>query len=140
MKNMEGVDIYQLIGICAVVVAAWVVQVIGFSTFKTEVEKGPPSMNVVDFDKGFSEEGSDRPLVELGYDVSVPFVSESTAQERIAEHNKKKWLGLLAGIAGAIGVCCATYKLWEDWITSIVCVLLGPLGIAWGIQRSNRRH
>ncbi len=135
---MEGIDIYRLIGMCAVLVAAWCVQVVGFSNFRTEAENGPPRMNIVDFDKDFSREDSDRPLVELGYDLNAPFVSASGAQVRIAEHQRKKWLGLAAGIAGAIGVFFAAYKLWDDWITGIACVLVGPLGIAWGIQRSNR--
>ena len=77
-------------------------------------------------------------LPELGYDMNAPFVSASVAQERISEHQRKKWLGLFAGLAGAIGVFLAAYKLWDNWITGIVCVLVGPLGVAWGIQRSNR--
>lgn len=123
---------------CAVVVAAWCVQVAGLSSFRTEAKNGLPRMNIVDFDKDFSREDSDRPLVELGYDMSAPFVSAGVAKKRIQEHQRKKWFGLLAGFLGASGVFLASYKLWDDWITSIACVLIGPLGIAWGIQRSNR--
>ena len=135
---MEGSNIYRLIGMCVVVVAAWCVQVVGLSNFRTEVKNGPPKMNIVDFEKDFSGEDSDRPLVEPGYDMSAPFVSADVAEERIEEHQRKKWLGLLAGILGASGVFLAACKLWDDWIIGIACVLFGPLAIAWGIQRSNR--
>jgi len=135
---MEGIDIYRLIGMCALVVGAWCVQVVSLSNFRTEARNGPPTMNIVDFDKDFSGEGSDRPLAEKGYDLKAPFVSASVAQERVADHKKKKWMSLVFGIAGAIGVFLAAYKLWDDWVTGIACVLVGPLGVAWGIQRSNR--
>ena len=135
---MEGIDIYRLIGMCAFVVGAWCVQVVGLSNFRTEARNGPPTMNIVDFEKDFSGEGSDCPLAELGYDLNGLFVPASVAQERIAEHKKKKWMGLVSGIAGAIGVFLSAYKLWDDWVSGIACVLVGPLGVAWGIQRSSR--
>ena len=135
---MENINIYHLIKMCAFLVAAWCVQIVGFSSFKTEVNNGSPTMHIVDFDKEFSSKDSDRPLVDLGYDMSVPFVSADEAEKRIAEHQRKKWLGLLIGMLGAIEVFLTAYKLWGDWIIGIVCVLMGPLGIAWGIQRSNQ--
>ena len=135
---MKGIDIYRLIGMCVLVVAAWCVQVVGLSNFRTEARNGPPTMNIVDFDKDFSGEGSDRPLVEHGYNLNAPFVSTSGVQERITEHKKKKWIGLVVGIAGTIGVFLVAYKIWNNWVTGIACVLIGPLGVAWGIQRSNR--
>jgi hypothetical protein len=121
--NMEGIDIYRLIWMCAVVVAAWCVQVVGLSDFSREAKNGPPKMNIVDFDKDFSGEDRARPLAELGYDMSAPFVSADLAAERIKEHQRKKWLSLLVGILGASGTFLAAYKLWDDWIAGIACVL-----------------
>lgn len=135
---MEGADIYRLIGMCLLVVFAWFAQVVGFSTFWREFSDGPPAMNVVDFDKDFSDEEMNRPLADLGYDLSVSFVSARVAEERIAEHQRRKRVGLLAGILGAIGVFFVAYKLWEDWIMGVACVFVGPLAIAWGMQRLNR--
>ena len=56
----------------------------------------------------------------------------------MAEHAQKKWRGLSVGLAGMIGVAVVAYLLWRDWVTAVACVLVGPLGVAWGIQRANR--
>ena len=137
----DGIDIYRLIGICGIVVAGWVAQVMGLHTFMDEVRDGPPRMNVVDFDKDFSGEDAQRPLVEVarerGWDVNAMFVTPEEARRRIADHERKKWLGLFAGIGGVIVVFWSAYRLWGDWLTALVCVVAGPVGIAWGIHRSN---
>ena len=28
-------------------------------------------------------------------------------------------------------------KFWDDWVISIICVILGPLGVAWGLRKSH---
>ncbi len=101
---MDGINIFRLIGVCGLLVAAFGVEVVGFATFRSEVSNGPPKMNVVDFDEDLSKEGSGKLLIGSGYDFNLPFVSANEAQKRIQEHQRNKWLGLLAGLAGAFGV------------------------------------
>ena len=134
---MDGINIFRLIGVCGLLVAAWCVEVVGFATFRSEVSNGPPKMNVVDFDKDLSKENSAKPLIGSGYDFNTPFVSTNEAQKRIKEHQKNKWLGLLAGIAGAFGVFFFANKIWDDWVIAITCVMFGPLGVAWGFRKSH---
>jgi len=134
---MDGIDIFRLIGVCGLLVAAWCVEVVGFATFRSEVSNGSPKMNVVDFDKEFSKEGSGKRLIGSGHDFNLPFVSSNEAQKRIEEHQRNKWLGLLAGLAGAFGVFSFANKIWDDWAISITCVMLGPLGVAWGLKKSH---
>ena len=136
-RDMDGINIFRLIGVCGLLVAAWCVEVAGFATFRGEVSNGPPKMNVVDFDQGFSKEGSGKLLIGSGHDLNLPFVSSDEAQRRIDEHQRKKWLGLLAGLAGAFGVFSFANKIWDDWVISITCVIFGPLGVAWGLRRSH---
>jgi len=135
--DMEGIHIFRLIGVCGLLVAAWCVEVVGFATFRSEVSNGSPKMNVVDFDKDFSKKGSDKLLVGYGHDFNMPFVSPNEAQKRIEEHQRSKWLGLLAGLAGAFGVFSFANKIWDDWVISITCVMFGPLGVAWGLKKSH---
>lgn len=134
---MDGIDIFRLIGVCGLLAAAWCVEVVGFATFRSEVSNGPPKMNIVDFDRDFFKEGSGKLLIGSGHDLNLPFVSPNEAQKRIDEHQRKKWLGLLAGLAGAFGVFCFANKIWDDWVISITCVIFGPLGVAWGLRRSH---
>ncbi|MDA7869636.1 hypothetical protein N9A93_03340 [Akkermansiaceae bacterium] len=135
--DMEGIHIFRLIGVCGLLVAAWCVEVVGFATFRSEVSNGSPKMNVVDFDKDFSKKGSDKLLVGYGHDFNMPFVSPNETQKRIEEHQRSKWLGLLAGLAGAFGVFSFANKIWDDWVISITCVMFGPLGVAWGLKKSH---
>jgi hypothetical protein len=99
-------------------------------------------MNVVDFDKDFSGDNADRPLVEIekekGWHANESFVSVSEAQKRNSQHKRKKWFALLAGLGGAAIVFLAAYKLWGNWIAGIACVFLGPLAVTWGIYRTIR--
>ena len=135
---MEGINIFRLIGVCGLLVAAWCVEIVGFSTFRSEERNGPPKVNVVDFDKNLSKEGSAKQLIGSGHDLNLPFVSSNEAQKRIEEHQRNKWLGLLAGIAGAFGVFYFANKIWDNWVISITCVIFGPLGVAWGFRKSFR--
>ena len=131
--GMDGINIFRLIGVCGLLVAAWCVEVVGFATFRSEVSNVPPKMNVVDFSKG----GSGKLLIGSGHDFNLPFVSPNEAQKRIEEHQRNKWLGLLAGLAGAFGVFSFANKIWDDWVISITCVMFGPLGVAWGLKKSH---
>ena len=135
--GMDGINIFRLIGVCGLLVAAFGVEVVGFATFRGEVSNGPPKMNVVDFDEDLSKEGSGKLLIGSGYDFNLPFVSANEAQKRIQEHQRNKWLGLLAGLAGAFGVFFFANKIWDDWVISITCVIFGPFGVAWGLSKSH---
>ena len=134
----EGINIFRLIGVCGLLVAAWCVEVVGFAMFRSEEWDGPPKMNIVYFDKDLFKENSAKPLIGSGYDFNLPFVSPNEAQERIKEHQRNKWLGLLAGIAGAFGVFFFAKKIWDDRVIVITCVIFGPLGVAWGFRESYR--
>ena len=72
---MDGINIFRLIGVCGLLVAAWCVEVVGFATFRSEVSNGPPKMNVVDFDQDFSKEGSGKLLIGSGHDLNLPSLS-----------------------------------------------------------------
>ena len=135
--GMDGINIFRLIGVCGLLVAAWCVEVVGFATFRNEVSNGPPKINVVDFDKDFSKKGSGKLLSGSGHDLNLPFVSSDEAQRRRDEHQRKKWMGLLAGLAGAFGVFSFANKIWDHWVISITCVIFGPLGVVWGLRRSH---
>ncbi|MDG2399294.1 MAG: hypothetical protein P8M04_01855 [Akkermansiaceae bacterium] len=130
---MDGINIFRLIGVCGLLIAAWCVEIFGFSTFRSEEMNGPPKMNIVDF----SKEDSAKPLIGSGYDFNAPFVSTTEAQKRIKEYQRNKWLALLAGIAGASGVFFFANKIWDNWVISITCVMFGPLGVAWGFRKSH---
>lgn len=137
---MEGVDIYRLIGGCALLVLAWFVQVIGLGTFRTELRNGPPQVNVVDFENGFAAGEENRTLTELaeerGWDLDADFVSVAEAERREARHRQRTTLGLLAGLGGALGTLVVAYRLWQDWLIAVACVLVGPVGIAFALRRS----
>ena len=137
---MEGVDIYRLMGACLLVVAAWMVQVVGFSMVRVEVMNGPPKVNVVDFEKDFSDPAENRTLVELaderGWDLNADFVTPVEAERRLARHQRRKWLGLLIGLAGSAGTLAVAYRMWHNWLLAAACVLVGPVGVAFGLRRS----
>ena len=136
-QDMDGIHIFRLIGVCGFLVAAWCVEVVGFATFRSEESNGPPKMNVVNFDKDFDKESSGKLLIGSGHDLNLPFVSPNEAQKRIEEHQRNKWLGLLAGLAGAFGVFSFANKIWDDWVIAITCVIFGGLGVAWGLKKSH---
>jgi len=106
------------------------------------MRNGPPKMIIVNFGTYSSDANSQRTFEDLarekGWDMHASFVTPSEAQMRITDYERKKWISLFAGIGGAFLVFVAAYKIWEDWITAIACVLVGPVGIAWGFQRSNK--
>jgi hypothetical protein len=136
------VDVYRLTGACFLLVAAWCLQVIGWGTFRAEVRNGPPRMKVIEFEDALEGEGFVERLKELpddnGWDTNVLFVTSSEAERRLAAYKRKKWLGLIAGFVGLVGVLLVALRLWGDWLTAVACVLLGPVAVAWGIHRSNR--
>ena len=137
---MGGVDIYRLMGACLLVVAAWVIQVVGLSMFRTEIQSGPPEANVVDFEKEFSDPAENRKLVDLaaerGWDLNADFITPVEAERRLARHQRRKWLGLLIGFVGAVGTLAAAYRIWHNWLIAAACVLVGPVGVAFGLRRS----
>ena len=136
-------DIYRLILICGALTATWLVQIVGLSSFRQAVQQGPPEVNVVDFEKDFTEEEATRPLVEVaderGWDVSKDFVSVDEAERLLQEHRRKQWLGLAAGIIGAALTVFLGYRLWDSWMLGVATVLCGPLAIAFGAHSAYRR-
>jgi len=137
---MKNVNFYQLIGICAIVVIAWFVQLIGLSYFRTALITGPPKINIVDPETFYSDKNKDKLITEMGYDINASFCSAKVAQEQIATYQRNKWIYFLIGVLGSICTFLMSYKLSGNWLFAIICILFGPTVTAIFIQKYFRNN
>ncbi|MEI7908769.1 MAG: hypothetical protein WCK77_03950 [Verrucomicrobiota bacterium] len=131
-------DLYRIVMITVVLTAGWLVGFVGMKTFRQELEKGPPSVNIVEVDVVAAPEAGAKPEVTVTrvgkYVEGRRTMSPGAAEEMANARLKKMWISLAAGIAGMAGTFFAAQRFWGNWLVSLGCVLVGPVMIAYGFQ------
>jgi len=115
----------DLVMITVVLTAGWIVGFVAMKSFRQELQKGPPSVNIIEVDVVAAPEAGAKPEVTVtrvgGYVAGRRTMSPGAADEMANARLKRMWISLAAGIARIAGTFLAAQRFWGNWLVSPGC-------------------